>query len=51
MQISMGTCTLIKSHCRLVVVIGRDCCLRTAALGLLFYPLGDSNVDLVDEIG
>jgi hypothetical protein len=31
--------------------MGRDCRLRTAALGLLYYPLGDSDVDLVDEIG
>jgi hypothetical protein len=35
-----------------VVVMGWDCHLSTAAMSLLYYPLGDSDVNQwVDEIG
>jgi hypothetical protein len=37
--------------CRLVVVMLRDCRLRTAASGLLFYPGVIAMWTLIDEIG
>jgi hypothetical protein len=37
--------------CRLVGVKGSDCRLRTAALGLLFYPRMAAMWTLVDETG
>jgi hypothetical protein len=35
---------LWRVYCRLVVVIGWDCRLSTAALGLLYYPRMKANV-------